>query len=148
MRALIQRVRRASVRVDSRTIASIDNGLCVFLGIHHQDTAEDSDYIIRKLLSLRLFPSPEGEMAMSLSESGYQLLLVSQFTLYGDARKGTRPSWSDAMPPEEARNMYDDFSRRLREQYPHVEEGIFGAAMEVELSNQGPVTLLVESKKS
>lgn len=148
MRALIQRVSRASVRVDSHTVSAIDDGLCVLLGIHQQDTHEDSDYVIRKLLSLRLFSSPKGEMTLSVTEAGYQLLLVSQFTLYGDTRKGTRPSWSEAMPPDEARKMYEEFARRLRECYPYVKEGVFGASMDLEICNRGPVTLLIESKKS
>ena len=140
MRALVQRVSQAAVSVDGEEIASIGRGLLVLLGIRRGDGAEEADRIARKLLALRVFEDADGRMNLSVADVDGELLCVSQFTLYGDVRKGNRPSFVDAAPPEEAEPLYD----RVREALG-ARGGRFGARMEVSLVNDGPVTLLVES---
>lgn len=147
MRAVLQRVTRASVRVDGETVGEIGVGLLVLLGIARDDTEQDARYTLEKVLSLRVFEDAEGRMNLSLTEVDGALLVVSQFTLYGDARKGRRPSWSDAAPPEVAGPLYDFFVGDARRQVSRVETGSFGAMMEVELVNDGPVTILLDSRK-
>jgi D-tyrosyl-tRNA(Tyr) deacylase len=139
VRALVQRVSEASVAVDGREVAAIGPGLLVLLGVRRGDGPEDADRIARKLLALRVFEDTEGRMNLSVADAGGELLCVSQFTLYGDARKGNRPSFVEAAPPEEAEPLYE----RVREALG-AEGGVFGARMEVSLTNDGPVTLLVE----
>ncbi len=147
MRAVVQRVTRAQVRIDGTTVGEIGPGLLVLLGLGETDTDADSDWMIAKLLQLRIFPDDAGKMNRSVTEMGGGLLVVSQFTLYGDARKGTRPSFSGAMPGAAASAFYARFMERLRAatKLP-VAEGRFGAMMEVDLVNDGPVTILLESR--
>lgn len=138
MRALVQRVSRASVRVDGETVGQIGPGLLVLLGVTHDDGEREADRIADKLLALRLFPDAEGRMNEPLGPDRH-ILCVSQFTLYGDTRKGTRPSWGAAARGELAQPLYERVCERLG-----AERGIFGAQMEVESVGDGPVTLLVE----
>ncbi len=146
MRAVVQRVRHASVKVEERVTGSIEKGLLVFLGIEDADTIEDVKYICDKVVNLRIFEDEAGKMNRSLAEEGGSVLLVSQFTLYGDARHGRRPSFSNAARPEKAIPLYEDAIRVFKESVP-VETGEFQAMMEVSLVNDGPVTILLESKR-
>jgi D-aminoacyl-tRNA deacylase len=139
VRALVQRVSRASVTVDGETISSIGPGLVVLLGVRRGDGEAEADRIADKLLKLRIFEDAEGRMNLSLGDAGGEILCVSQFTLYGDARKGNRPSFVEAAPPEVAEPLYERVRDRLGAQ-----GGSFGARMAVELVNDGPVTLLIE----
>lgn len=145
MRAVIQRVTRASVTVDDRITGEIGNGLVVLLGIAREDTASNGDYLAAKIVALRIFDDAEGKMNLSVKDAGGGLLVVSQFTLYGDVRRGLRPSWSDAAPPEIAEPLYNDFVGSCRKLIEPVETGSFRAMMQVELVNDGPVTLILES---
>jgi D-aminoacyl-tRNA deacylase len=147
MRLLIQRVREASVTVDDSTIGSIRKGLLAFVGISRADTTIDSDYTLGKLLGLRIFPDGDGKMNRNVEEAGGALLLVSQFTLYGDCRKGRRPSFDDAAPPEQALALYNYFVESARRGPVPVETGLFQAHMQVHLINDGPVTIWVESER-
>ena len=140
MRALVQRVSEASVSVGGEEVSRIGPGLLVLLGVRRGDGAEQADRIARKLLALRIFEDDEGRMNRSVGEGGGELLCVSQFTLLGDVRKGNRPSFVDAAPPEEAEPLYE----RVREALG-AQGGVFGAHMDVALVNDGPVTLLVEA---
>lgn len=139
MRALVQRVSRASVTVGGEPVAEIGPGLLVLLGVRRGDGPEEADRVARKLLALRVFEDDEGRMNLSVGDAGGELLCVPNFTLYGDARKGNRPSYVDAAPPEEAEPLYE----RVREALA-ARGGRFGARMAVELVNDGPVTLIVE----
>jgi D-tyrosyl-tRNA(Tyr) deacylase len=139
MRALVQRVARASVAVNGEQIAAIGPGMLVLLGIRRGDSEQDADRIAAKLAKLRIFEDEDGRMNLSLADAGGEVLCVSQFTLYGDARKGNRPSFVDAAPPDEAEPLYE----RVRDALD-AKGGVFGAKMAVELVNDGPVTLLVE----
>ncbi len=146
MRAVVQRVKRAAVRVDEMVIGQIDRGLLVLLGLGRGDTDADSEWMIRKLLGLRIFPDDQNKMNRSISDAGGWLLVVSQFTLYGDARNGFRPSFIEAMPPAEAETFYKRFMSQLRAATSlHVEEGQFAARMDVELVNDGPVTIWLDT---
>lgn len=146
MRLLLQRVRQARVRVDGRTVGEIGGGILVLLGIASTDTERELTWCVDKLIHLRIFPDEEGKMNLSLKESGGSILLVSQFTLYGDLRRGRRPGFSAAAPPEIAEPLYLRFAEALRREAIPVETGIFGAMMDVELINEGPVTLLLEKE--
>lgn len=146
MRAVVQRVSRACVRVDEQTVAAIGRGLLILLGIGRTDSAHDAEWMTNKLLNLRIFPDDAKNMNRSVTDVGGELLLVSQFTLYGDAQRGTRPSFSDAMPPAEAEKFYNDFMTKLRAATNlKVAEGRFAAMMNVELVNDGPVTITLDS---
>jgi D-tyrosyl-tRNA(Tyr) deacylase len=147
MRAVVQRVSQASVSVDGRQVASIAGGLLVLLGVGRADTEQDADALAGKIPNLRIFPDADGVMNRSLLEAGGSILVVSQFTLYGDARKGRRPGYSEAAPPEQAKPLYELFVARLRAAGLRVEQGVFQAMMDVALVNQGPVTLLLDSTK-
>ena len=147
MRLLIQRVTEASVSVNDSTIGSIRKGLLAFVGISRADTNLDSDYALEKLLGLRIFPDDEGKMNRNVEEAGGALLLVSQFTLYGDCRKGRRPSFDSAAPPQQALALYNYFVESARRGPVPVETGVFQAHMQVHLINDGPVTLWVESER-
>ena len=138
---------RASVRVGGETVGEIGPGLVVLLGVARDDEERDALYLVEKVLSLRVFEDAEGRMNLSLAETGGALLAVSQFTLYGDVRKGRRPSWFDAAPPELARPLYEFFVAEARARGARVETGSFQAMMEVELVNDGPVTILLDSRK-
>ncbi|MBA3248375.1 MAG: D-tyrosyl-tRNA(Tyr) deacylase [Pyrinomonadaceae bacterium] len=147
MRAVLQRVTRASVRVEGETIGRIDGGLVVLLGVARDDAREDASYLAEKIAALRIFEDAEGKMNLSVQEAGGALLVVSQFTLYGDARRGRRPSWSEAAPPELAAPLYQFFVEEARRHVSRVETGSFRRMMEVELVNDGPVTILLDSRK-
>jgi D-tyrosyl-tRNA(Tyr) deacylase len=141
MRAVVQRVSRAKVTVNDQTVGQIGPGLLVLLGVKQGDTPEQADKLARKLLALRIFEDDDGRMNRSVTDVGGEVLCVSQFTLYGDARKGNRPSFVDAAPPEEAEPLYE----RVRAALNDAQGGRFGAHMDVELVNDGPVTLVVEN---
>jgi len=147
MRAVIQRVTRASVRVEDKIIGEIGNGLVVLLGIARDDTKVEAAYLVDKIANLRIFDDEAGKMNLSVKETNGGLLIVSQFTLYGDVRRGLRPSWFDAAPPEVAEPLYDFFVRQARATIDDVATGTFQAMMQVELINDGPVTILLDSKK-
>ncbi len=140
MRALVQRVSEATVTVDGQEVARIGAGLLVLLGVRRGDGPEQADRLARKLLELRVFEDADGRMNLDVAQAGGELLCVSQFTLYGDARKGNRPSFVDAAPPDEAEPLYE----RVRAA-TGAQGGIFGASMEVSLVNHGPVTILLEA---
>ena len=144
MRALLQRVTRASVTVDGQIVGRIGRGFVVLLGVTHADTRAETEWVAAKIAGLRVFDDEVGKMNVSLAEVGGELLVVSQFTLYGDARKGRRPSFSDAAAPEQAEPLVDWFIDCLRRAGFTVATGVFGAHMDVEIHNDGPVTLLVE----
>ena len=147
MRAVIQRVTRANVTVDQQVVGEIKNGLVALLGIARDDTQEDVEYLINKIVALRIFDDEEGKMNRSLKDVSGGLLVVSQFTLYGDVRRGLRPSWSDAAAPEIAEPLYERFLTKAREVVELVQAGSFRKMMQVELVNDGPVTILLDSRK-
>jgi D-aminoacyl-tRNA deacylase len=147
VRAVVQRVSEAAVRVEGREVSRIGPGLLVLLGVAQGDTEQDLAYLVDKVINLRVFADEAGHMNRSVLEAGGALLVVSQFTLLGDARKGRRPGFTDAAPPEEANALYRRFVDRARETGLRVEEGVFRATMDVSLVNQGPVTLLLDSRK-
>jgi D-aminoacyl-tRNA deacylase len=147
MRAVVQRVGRATVTVGGDVCAEIGRGLLVFVGVTHDDGPADVEYIAAKTRDLRVFPDDEGRMNRSVVDAGRSVLVVSQFTLLGDCRKGRRPSFDAAAPGPLARALYEDVVRRLRESGLQVGTGIFQADMDVQLVNDGPVTLLLDSRK-
>ncbi|MGB5145545.1 MAG: D-aminoacyl-tRNA deacylase [Porticoccaceae bacterium] len=144
MRGLLQRVRRAAVAVDGAEVGAIQQGVLLLLGIAHADTAASADTLLDRVLRYRLFPDAQERMNLSLADIGGGLLIVSQFTLMADTRKGLRPSFTPAAPPEQAERLYDHFIARARARHAPVACGVFGADMQVELVNDGPVTLLLE----
>ena len=148
MRAVVQRAARASVRVEGQVVGEIGAGLLVLLGVGQGDTEAEADTLSDRLANLRVFPDEQGVMNRSVLESGGGVLVVSQFTLYGDCRRGRRPSYVEAAPPEEANRLYERFCARLRSTGLTVAQGVFRAMMDVELVNQGPVTLLLDSRKT
>jgi D-aminoacyl-tRNA deacylase len=145
MRAVVQQVTRARVTVEERIVGEIGNGLLILLGVTHQDTEDDAEYLASKIVALRIFEDAGGKMNVSVRDVGGGLLVVSQFTLYGDTRRGLRPSWSDAALPEVAEPLYEFFVDRCRKLIQPVETGSFRATMQVELVNDGPVTLILDS---
>jgi len=147
MRAVVQRVTEARVEVAGEAVGEIGAGLLVLLRVARDDTRDDADYLADKIVNLRVFDDHEGKMNRSLSESGGAVLVVSQFTLYGDVRRGRRPSYSDAAEPEKANQLYEYFVERVRSAAVKVETGIFQAMMKVSLTNDGPVTILLDSRK-
>jgi len=148
LRAIIQRVTRARVTVDSRVVGEIQSGMLVLLGVGRADTSESAQYLAEKIANLRIFADDAGKMNRSLVEIGVSALVVSQFTLYGDTRGGRRPSYIEAASPEDANRLYEEFVRCLRSFGVPVETGVFQAHMEVELVNDGPVTILLDSEKT
>jgi D-tyrosyl-tRNA(Tyr) deacylase len=146
MRIVLQRVTRAHVEVAGETVGSIGPGLVILLGVTHSDTRQDADYLASKVIQLRIFPDDARRMNRSLLDAGGALLVVSQFTLYGDCRKGRRPSFDQAASPEQARALYEYFVERLKSSNITVATGIFQAEMEVQLVNDGPVTFVLDSK--
>jgi len=147
MRAVVQRVNRAEVRIEGRTVGRIGRGLLVLVGVATGDTSETGKTLAEKIVNLRIFDDEQGRMNLSLLEAGGAVLCVSQFTLYGDCRKGRRPSYDRAAPPESARLLYEAFVESLRAFGVTVETGQFQTMMDVELVNDGPVTLLLDSEK-
>ena len=148
MRAVVQRVSAASVTVEGRKVGTIGPGLLVLLGVARGDTEKDGEYLAEKLAGLRIFEDEEEKMNRSVAQIGGSILLVSQFTMYGDVRHGRRPSFTQAAPPEEANRLYEDLAQKLRDKGLTVETGQFQAHMEVSLVNDGPVTILLDSGKS
>ena len=146
MRAVIQRVKEASVSVDGVRVGAIGRGFLVLLGVHESDESKDADYVIKKISGLRVFEDEAGKMNLGLSEVGGELLIVSQFTLYGDVRHGNRPAFIEAAQPYKAIPLYEYTVKLLSESFT-VQTGVFGAEMQVELINDGPVTILIDSKK-
>ena len=147
MRAVVQRVTRAKVTVADEVTGEIDKGLVVLLGVARDDTRDDVDYLAAKIAALRIFDDGDDKMNLSVRDVNGALLVVSQFTLYGDVRRGLRPSWIDAAAPEIAEPLYELFVAESRKVLVKVETGKFGAMMEVELINDGPVTILLDSRK-
>ena len=147
MKVVIQRSKQASVTVDGNVTGAIDKGYVLLVGITHTDTAEDVAYCAKKVAELRLWEDEEGKMNRSILEIGGDILSVSQFTLYGETKKGRRPSFTTAARPEQAKPMWDAFNEALREFGLRVETGIFGAMMDVALVNDGPVTIIVDSAR-
>ena len=147
MRAVVQRVSRAAVRVNSETVGEIGPGLLVLLGVAHDDTAADAAYLADKIAGLRVFEDAEGKMNRAVAESGGAVLAVSQFMLFGDVRRGKRPSFDAAARPAQARELYDHFVAQIRASGLRCATGRFQEMMQVELVNDGPVTILLDSKK-
>lgn len=147
MRAVVQRVRRASVTVDDAIVGQIENGLLVLLGVANDDEERDALYLLEKIAGLRVFDDADGRMNLSLQDCGGALLAVSQFTLYGDARRGRRPSYAEAAAPAKAKELYEFFVSEARKSIAAVETGRFQAMMQVESINDGPVTILLDSRK-
>jgi len=146
MKVVLQRSKAASVTVDGKVTGAIDSGYVLLVGITHEDTQENVEYLAKKVANLRLWEDVDGKMNHSILEHGGAILSVSQFTLYGDAKKGNRPSFTNAARPEVAKPLWEAFNNALREHGLHVETGIFGAMMDVALTNDGPITILLESK--
>lgn len=146
MKVVVQRVKKAGVTVDGRVVGKIGKGLLLLIGVAQQDTEEDIAFVADKCVNLRIFEDEQGKMNRSLLEVGGEILAISQFTLLGDTRKGRRPSFVQAADPQKGRDYYQKFIERLRSHGVKVETGIFGAMMDVELLNYGPVTLIVQSK--
>ncbi len=147
MRAVVQRVKSSKVSVDNKIVGKIDRGLLILLGVGEDDDDKDLEYIFDKVINLRIFEDDDEKMNLSLLDISGELLIVSQFTLYGDARKGRRPSFSTSAKPELGEKYYNDFINKSIEQGIKTEAGEFGADMDVELINDGPVTILLDSKK-
>jgi D-tyrosyl-tRNA(Tyr) deacylase len=147
MRAVIQRVTCAKIKVEEQIVGEIEKGLVVLLGVTHDDTPNDAQYLAEKIVALRIFDDADGRMNVSVNDVAGALLVVSQFTLYGDVRRGLRPSWSDAAQPEIAEPIYEYFVASARKLISKVETGSFRKMMQVELVNDGPVTILVDSRK-
>jgi D-tyrosyl-tRNA(Tyr) deacylase len=148
MRIVLQRVKSARVDVGGETVGSIGAGLLILLGVTQTDNQKDAEYLADKVVQLRIFPDEAGRMNRSLVEARGALLVVSQFTLYGDCRKGRRPSFDQAAPPEQARALYEWFIQRLKRSDVTVETGVFQAEMEIHLINDGPVTFILDSRRS
>ncbi|MBW2055978.1 MAG: D-tyrosyl-tRNA(Tyr) deacylase [Deltaproteobacteria bacterium] len=147
MRAVIQRVKSARVSIEGRTEGRIERGLLVFLGVGNGDEPKDADYLASKIAGLRIFPDTSGKFSLSVRDVAGGILVVSQFTLYGDCRRGRRPSFTGAAPGDVAERLYGYFIEKMCQQGLPVESGIFQAAMEVHLVNDGPVTILLDSRK-
>ena len=146
MKLVVQRVKNACVNVDNKIVGKINNGFLVLLGIKSSDTKEDANYLVRKLVNLRIFSDENNKMNLALKDINGELLIISQFTLYGDCKKsGNRPSFSDAAKPDIAIPLYEYFVSECKKQINTVETGIFGADMKVNLLNDGPVTIIIES---
>lgn len=147
MRAVVQRVKKSSVKVDGEIVGAIQNGLNVLIGICKDDTLDDLKYIVDKVINLRIFHDDNDKMNLSVKDINGAILAISQFTLYGDCRKGRRPNFMNAMGGDEAKALYEEFVKMLKESGLKIETGEFGAHMNVEIENDGPVTILLDSKK-
>ncbi len=148
MRAVVQRVSASSVSVDSEIVGKIDKGLMVLLGVTHDDTQEDVKYLVEKISNLRIFEDDQDKMNLSLLDVGGELLAISQFTLYGDCRKGRRPNFTQAAKPDIANDLYEKFVGQAKDLGINVQTGSFGAHMVVDIVNDGPVTMIIDSKKN
>ena len=148
MRAVVQRVSRASVTVDRVIIGEIERGLLILLGVAHADEQRDADYLVDKIVNLRIFDDADGKMNLSLADTQGGMLVVSQFTLYGDTRGGRRPSFIAAAPGSEAQALYEYFVAKAKDAVANIATGKFGAMMDVELINDGPVTIILDSEKT
>ena len=146
MKAVVQRVSQASVEVDGKTIGKIESGLVILLGVHQEDSLEDALYLAKKIAGLRIFEDTAGKMNLGLSAVSGKALVISQFTLYANTRKGRRPSFIEAALPEKAESLYNFFMQSLEAETVEVEKGIFGAMMTVNIVNQGPVTIIIDSE--
>jgi D-tyrosyl-tRNA(Tyr) deacylase len=144
MKIVLQRVKHAHVSVDGKCVGEIGKGLLLLLGVHTSDTTSEADFLVDKCVDLRIFSDSEDKMNLSLTDVNGEVLVVSQFTLYGNCSKGRRPSFIDAAPPEKGNELYTYFVEKMKTRCPHVATGIFGAMMDVELVNDGPVTLVLE----
>jgi D-tyrosyl-tRNA(Tyr) deacylase len=147
MKAVVQRVKKADVKVAGEIVGEIEKGLLVLLGIDRDDVMEDADYILNKIINLRIFSDENDKMNKSVGDVNGGILLVSQFTLLGDTKKGNRPSFGNAMPPDQARSFYEAIEKKLKAAFVKTATGEFGADMAVSLVNDGPVTLILDSKK-
>ena len=147
MRAVIQRVSKASVKVNDKVVGEIGKGLLVLIGVGKDDNEKDISYMAEKIVNLRIFEDENGKMNKSLLDIKGEILIISQFTLYGDCRRGRRPSFTDAASPDKGKEYYEKFVKEVKKYGVNVQTGIFQAMMEVELINQGPVTILLDSKK-
>lgn len=148
MRAVVQRVTSSKVIVDESTIGEINKGLLILLGVTHEDTSKDVDYLLDKIVNLRIFEDENDKMNLSLKDVNGELLVVSQFTLYGDCRKGRRPNFTNAAKPDLATSLYEEFIDKAKKEGIKVGTGKFGAHMMVDLVNDGPVTILIDSEKT
>ena len=144
MKLVVQRVKNASVEVDKKIVGKIDKGYLVLLGVTHTDTREIADYLVKKLYNLRIFEDENGKMNLNIKQVDGSMLIVSQFTLYGDCTDGNRPSFTNAAKPDFANELYEYFCDKCSENNIHIEKGIFGADMKVSLLNDGPVTIILE----
>ena len=144
MKIVVQRVKEANVKVDGKIVGEIDKGFMVLVGVTHNDTKENADYLAKKLCKLRVFEDENEKMNLSLKDVGGKLLLISQFTLYANTADGNRPSFIEAARPEQAEELYEYFCEKCKEQGIEVQKGIFGAHMDVSLLNDGPVTIIIE----
>lgn len=147
MKAVIQRAKNASVTVNDKIVGAIDHGFVILLGVTHEDTKEDAEYLANKIIHLRVFEDEQQKMNLSLLDVGGSVLSISQFTLYGDTRKGRRPNFLNAAKPDVANDLYEYFNDYIRQQGVHVETGEFGAMMDVQLTNVGPVTFILDSQE-
>ena len=147
MRALVQRVKKVDLSVDGELYSKINQGLLVFLGVSNEDDTSDIDYLIRKITGLRIFSDEDDKMNLSVKDIDGEIMLVSQFTLYGDVRKGFRPSFTQSANGEKAEDLYLEFVERLKNEFPKVQTGKFAADMQISLINDGPVTIQIDSKK-
>ncbi|MBB65674.1 MAG: D-tyrosyl-tRNA(Tyr) deacylase [Waddliaceae bacterium] len=147
MRALIQRVKEARVIVENETVGEIEKGLLIFLGVQKGDEEKHINWLVNKIISLRIFPDEAGKMNCSLKDVEGSLLIVSQFTLYGNCQNGRRPDFFESAPPEQAEKIYSQFIKECKKQVLNVSTGVFGAMMEVQLINDGPVTFMIDGKK-
>ena len=146
MKFIVQRVNKSQVEVEEKIVGKIDKGFMVLIGITHNDTKEIADFLVRKLINLRVFEDENGKMNLSLKDVQGSLLLISQFTLYADCTSGNRPSFTNAAKPEFANELYEYIIEECKKQIPNVQTGIFGADMQVSLVNDGPVTIILEKK--
>lgn len=147
MRAIIQRVTKSNLYIDKKLYSSINQGFLILLAIENNDEIEDLEYIAKKTLGLRVFSDNQGKMNLSIKEVDGEIMVVSQFTLYGDVRKGNRPSFTNSAKGEKAKDFYDNFVKKMNENIQVVKTGVFGADMQIELINDGPVTIQLDSSK-
>ena len=145
MRALIQRVKNAKVEVKNQIVGQINSGLLIFLGVHHNDTTENIDYLVKKISNLRIFEDENNKMNLSVKDINGSVLIISQFTLYADTRRGNRPDFINAAKPDKAKEFYQNFIEKFQTTGIHTQTGIFAADMQVSLTNDGPVTIQIET---